>query len=330
MTTEQFAYKTFDLMGTSISFWIDRDAEHRVTSAFSAGETFLRDFDQRLSRFRPDSELCALNADPHETVPISKLMVRFLSAALDAARGSGGLVDPTLVDAVEHAGYRESLAGVQPASLAEALAARPPERAAHPDPAALWRTIHLDLAMQTVTRPPGVRIDSGGCGKGLAADLVAGIWRQLLPPETAFIVDCGGDMRVGGIAADAAPYAIRVDTIPPPPRELTLSLSEGAVATSGIGNRLWLREDGTYAHHLLDPSSGEPAWTGLASVTAVAQTALEAETLAKTALLLGPEGARGVLAERGGVLVTFDGEVEPINPRRAADGLRQDGGDVRG
>jgi thiamine biosynthesis lipoprotein len=317
MNTEGFAYKSFDLMGTHIGFWIHESAGHRATAALSAGETFLRDFDRKLSRFRPDSELCALNADPRETVEVSTLMIRFIGAALEAARTSGGLVDPTLVDAVERAGYRESLAGAEPASLAEALAARPVERAAQPDPAALWRTIHVDNAERTITRPPGVRIDSGGSGKGLAADLVSGIWQQLLPRGTAFIVDCGGDVRVGAIGDDIEPYEIRVDTTPPTPRELNLTLRSGAVATSGIGNRLWLREDGIFAHHLIDPSTGEPAWTGLTSVTAVGASALEAETLAKTALLLGPQGARRVLNERGGVFVAFDGSVEAINPGTA-------------
>jgi thiamine biosynthesis lipoprotein len=283
----------------------------------AAGETFLRDFDRRLSRFKPESELSRLNRDARTTVEASTLMLRFVSTALDAARASGGLVDPTLVDAVERAGYRESLAGAQPASLAEALAARPLERPAAPDPAGLWRTIEVDFDARTVTRPPGVRIDSGGSGKGLAADMVAGIWQQLLPRHTAFIVNCGGDIRVGALPDDAEPYEILVETIPATSRELRLTLWSGAVATSGIGNRLWQRADGIHAHHLIDPAAGEPAWTGLSSVTAVGTTAVEAETIAKTALLLGPAGAQRALAKRGGMYMTFDGEEAVINPARA-------------
>lgn len=70
-----------------------------------------------------------------------------------------------------------------------------------------------------------------------------------------------------------------------------------AVATSGTGSRLWSTADGGNAHHLLDPATGESAWTGLVSATALAPTAVEAETLAKAALLSGPGGARQHLVE---------------------------------
>jgi hypothetical protein len=71
---------------------------------------------------------------------------------------------------------------------------------------------------------------------------------------------------------------------------------------------------GAYAHHLLDPSTGQPAWTGLVGATAVAGSSLEAETLSKLALLLGPEGAREVLSGLGGVIVHNSGEVEAVGP----------------
>jgi thiamine biosynthesis lipoprotein len=78
--------------------------------------------------------------------------------------------------------------------------------------------------------------------------------------------------------------------------------------------RIWRRADGSYAHHLLDPSSGSPVWSGVIAATAVGPSALEAETLAKMALLLGPVGARRVLGEHGGVIVRDSGEFEAIGP----------------
>jgi FAD:protein FMN transferase len=69
---------------------------------------------------------------------------------------------------------------------------------------------------------------------------------------------------------------------------------------------------GRRAHHLLDPSTGQPVWTGLLTATALAPTALEAETLAKTALLRGADDARRVLDRHGGLLVHEDGRVEAI------------------
>ena len=94
-------------------------------------------------------------------------------------------------------------------------------------------------------------------------------------------------------------------------RVRSLVIRSGGIATSGLSSRIWEDGRGGYAHHLLDPSTGQPAWTGLVAVTALAPTALEAETLAKASFLRGPEGARGLLAGWGGLLFLDDGRVEP-------------------
>jgi thiamine biosynthesis lipoprotein len=94
-------------------------------------------------------------------------------------------------------------------------------------------------------------------------------------------------------------------------------LSAGGVATSGIDSRVWRRDDGTPAHHVLDPSTGTPAWTGVVSATAIGRSCSDAERLAKTALLGGPERARRVLAPLGGVLVLDDGRAEWLGPLAA-------------
>ena len=92
-------------------------------------------------------------------------------------------------------------------------------------------------------------------------------------------------------------------------------MAAGGIASSGLNVRIWRNRAGGYSHHLLDPSTGRPAWTGLIGATAVSPSgALEAETLAKMALLSGPERAREVLAEHGGVIVRDDGEAEIIGP----------------
>jgi thiamine biosynthesis lipoprotein len=90
-----------------------------------------------------------------------------------------------------------------------------------------------------------------------------------------------------------------------------LRIERGAIATSGLATRIWRRGDG-FAHHLIDPASGEPAWTGLIQATALAPTALEAETIAKSALLSGPVTGRADLSEHGGVLIHDDGTVEVV------------------
>jgi thiamine biosynthesis lipoprotein len=161
-----------------------------------------------------------------------------------------------------------------------------------------------------IVRPPGLMLDTGGTGKGLCADAVA----YRLGAYSRFVVDCGGDIAIGGIGTELEPYRVQVEH-PLTGRSIgSILVARGGVATSGLNVRIWRDRRGRFAHHLLDPSTGAPAWTGLISATALGSTALEAETLSKLALLLGPGRAREVLWDRGGVIVHDDGEVEQVGP----------------
>src|SRR5207344_137661 len=176
----------------------------------------------------------------------------------------------------------------------------------------------VDDEARTITRPPGVRFDTGGSGKGLAADLIA----NRLRGYSRFIVDCGGDIRIGGAGALVEPYEVMVEHPQTGSHDYVLKLGSGGVATSGLNVRIWRGPDGRYAHHLLDPATGEPAWTGLIGATALGDTAVEAETLSKAALLSGPDRGRKVLAERGGLLVHDEGRVETVGPLAAPPRIR--------
>jgi thiamine biosynthesis lipoprotein len=182
-------------------------------------------------------------------------------------------------------------------------------RPALPDPAACWRLVDVDERHPTVRRPPGVRIDSGGLGKGLAADLVAGS----LTGRPSFAVDCAGDLRIGGTAGLPRPIDVRDPWGGDPVHRLLVT--SGAVATSGITARAWLDAHGRPRHHLIDPGRGAPAWTGIVQATALAPTALLAEIRAKAALLAGPGAAAGHLPD-GGVLVLESGEVVALGAAR--------------
>jgi FAD:protein FMN transferase len=302
---------TFHSMGSDVRLLIGAPLAPGACAPLAAADrekAFVLSFAQRLSRFNADSELTALNNDPRQEVRASPLLRAAVQAGLWAAERSGGLVDPTLVGALERVGYSTSLDGAEPASLREALAGAPPRRPARPDPAEHWREVVVDDERGVIRRPPGVMIDTGGTGKGLCADAVA----HRLGGYTRFVVDCGGDIAVGGVGAQLEPYGIEIEHPLAGAPVGVVAVGSGGVATSGLNVRIWRDRRGAFAHHLLDPSTGAPVWSGLIGVTALASTALEAETLTKLALLSGPDGAREALADRGGVIIHDDGEVEAV------------------
>jgi thiamine biosynthesis lipoprotein len=268
------------------------------------------DAHERLSRFSEDSELSRLNRDPRREVPASPLMRRLAIAVRAAAERSRGLVDATLLGEIERAGYRTSMAGREEPLDRHPPAPEPVLGAARPHPARRWREIRVDEAAGTIARPTGLRIDSGGLAKGMVADLIA----DRVQGRRAFAVDCCGDVRIGGTAGQKRVVRVADPFGGEPVHELALSV--GALATTGITRRQWVGDDGKQAHHLLDPRSGRPAFTGVTQVTAIAPLGVLAETYAKAALLSGPAGAAAWLPH-GGVIVLDDGEVELVGAARA-------------
>ena len=298
-------------MGTSISVLIGPPAGPALLPAGAmaiAAQAMLVRFEQVLSRFLEDSELSLLNRDPRKQVPASALLRRAVHAGLWAAERTEGLVDVTVLPAVRAAGYTASRAGLASVPLADALAVAPPRLSARAQANPAWASITVLDHDAAIRRDPRVLIDLGGIGKGLAADLRA----DRLAGYERFVIACGGDVRVGGSRPDRWPVEVEVQHPLTGAIVDSFQMSEGAAATSGLDARLWQREDGSFAHHLIDPATGESAWTGLIAVSAKAPTCVEAEALAKAALLSGPTGASRFLAEHGGLVVHDNGTVQPI------------------
>lgn len=300
----------FACFGSRCSVLVSGDDGSRTAQAAIAdAKRSLLQWHDRFSRFQADSELSLLNEDARSELPASALLVRLAAAVRTAGELSGGLVDATLAEEIEIAGYAADLG--EPLSPALALALAPPRTAARPARASgrpeRWREVEADVDAGVIRRSPGVQIDGGGIAKGMFADVLA----ERLAGHAAYAVDCAGDLAIGGAAGLArevhveCPFSARVLH--------SFVLIDGCVATSGITRRSWLDGEGRPAHHLLDPATGAPAFTGIVQVTALASSALEAEVRAKAALLAGPRAASTYLPH-GGVVVFDDGSFSVLAP----------------
>ena len=311
--------RSFECFGGWVSINVLGPTNSEPEQALGDAEAFLLSAHRRLSRFLPGSELSRLNRDARAVVPAEPLLLDLAAAAYGAGELTDGVVDATMVSEIEAAGYRDSMPA-HPRSGEVATAIRSMQgrlssngtaAPAGPSPARAWAEISIDRASRTISRPPGVAIDSGGIAKGLLADQVA----SLLSRFPAFMVDCCGDIRIGGAAR--RPRPVRVESPFGGETLHTLRVIRGGVATSGTTRRSWRGADGAPAHHLLDPATGRPAFTGVVQATALAPTAFLADVHAKWALLSGPELAPSRLPF-GGILVLSDGSVEPVRPQAPA------------
>jgi thiamine biosynthesis lipoprotein len=301
---------TFPCFGSTCSVSVSGDgAAGTAEQAVQWAQQQLEQLHHEFTPFDPDGGLSRLNADRRHAVSVSPTLARFADLAVKAAALTRGLVDATLLGEVESAGYSDHLN--QPVDLAAALVVAPERAPAAPRADQRWRLVRVDLYENIVFRPPGVRLDAGGLVIGLVCDLLA----ETLGTHRSYAVDCDGHVRVGGAAARQR--AIQVASPFDPAAVLhTLHASDAAAATSGIG-RSWIDGDGHPCHHLVDPQTGRPAFTGIVQVTALAARGVVAETCAKAALLRGPDGAEGWLPD-GGVIVFDDGTHRVVEPAVAS------------
>lgn len=218
------------------------------------GERWVRDIAARITRFDPNSELSRLNA-AESWVPVSPELEDLLRASLRAFDVSGGLVNVAVLPSMLAIGYTRPLAEGP---------TEPALEHAHSAPF-LRNVLMVHRGQARLTR--NARIDLGGIAKGWMADRLC----RLLGGHV--LVNLGGDLYAKGewpVAIAGKTYLLR---------------DQGA-ATSSTRKRRWGE-----LHHLIDPRTGLPAASGLDEVSVVADTAVDAEILAKTMLIAGRTAA---------------------------------------
>jgi thiamine biosynthesis lipoprotein len=173
-----------------------------------------------------------------------------------------------------------------------------------------YRAIHVNDSAGTVfLARKGISMHLGGIGKGYALDRAAGILRRQGVRD--FMVQSGGDIYVSGLK-NGQPWRLGIqDPRGPANRSFAdVDLTDGTFSTSGDYERSFLKNGRRY-HHILDPSTGEPA-RGTRSVTIVANRAVLADALSTGVFLLGPDAGMALierLPDVDGVIVSDKNEV---------------------
>jgi len=295
--------QTSRIMGTNIQVVVSvlptemPQAEVAIASCLG----WLREADRRLTRFAAESELAALNRAADQWFSASALLFAVVREAVEAARASAGLFDPTLLTQLEALGYDRDFALLPRRAVDSDQNATPVTGAGGG-----WRGIRLDPKRRRIRLPAGVRLDLGGIAKGWAADMAL---KHFFGGFAHVLVNVGGDLRLRGERHPGDLWAIGVgdarpaDAASPSPEGSVVALGRGGLATSGATHTWWYQA-GQRRHHLLDPRTGCPARLWLppdaatpaaatpdphlvASATALAPTAARAEVAAKVALLRG-------------------------------------------
>ncbi len=162
-----------------------------------------------------------------------------------------------------------------------------------------WDKVKYDR--KQITLPLGMEIDFGGIAKEYAVDTTAIILTKYLSSKssrpTSFLINFGGDLYSNTKRANGKVWNIGIEQ----PRtnskpSTSISIHQGAIATSGDSRRFHLKDDIRYGH-ILDPRNGWPIENAPASITVAAPTCITAGMLATMALLQGSE-AESFLAQQ--------------------------------
>lgn len=261
----------------------------------AAGVELVHELERRWSRFRPTSEISAINRAGGALCVVSIETMLLVERAEFARLATRGAFNPLMLDQIEALGYTNG-----------------PEGCCRAAPTGCDDPIEIVGDVRGVRLPGGARFDPGGIGKGLAADLV--IERMQMMGAATAQVELGGDLRLLGENWSGGEWS--VDIVSAIDRREVIgrvALSEGAVATSSVLANAW-EHCGVAVHHLIDPATGTAAATDLGSVTAVSSQLWWAEVVAKVALIAGSERAPELIRRYGasGLLVGADGQQRVI------------------
>ena len=282
---------TFFAMDTMMDFTI-----YGESGLINQSESLIASLESLVSVTDADSELYAINQTGSGmlTEEASSLMKQ----ALEICRRTDGALDLSIYPIVRAWGFTTGSYQVPDEAEIQALL-----------PLVDYRKIQYDAATGTVTLPEGMEIDLGSVAKGYAGQLVAQMLRDN-GVESA-LLNFGGNVQTVGAKPDGSPWQIGIKDPQGEDAMMVLSVEDQAVVTSG-GYERYFEQDGQTYWHIMDPSTGHPADSGLISVTIVGDEGVVCDGLSTALFVMGLEKAADLWAQScdfEAVFVTASGEV---------------------
>jgi thiamine biosynthesis lipoprotein len=261
-------------MGSPCEIQIFASSSHAAARATSAAIADVERLEARFSRYRSDSVLSKVNAVAANggSMTVDEETAQLLDYASTCYEQSGGLFDVTS-GILRRAWRFESDALPAPGEIALLV-----KRIG-------WSKVRWKPPVLSFPTP-GMELDLGGIVKEYAVDRVAVICRDAGVRHG--VVNLGGDVRVIGARPGGEPWRIGIRDPRGPDAITTVSMSEGALASSGDYERC-IVVDGTRYGHILNPRTGWPV-RHLAAVSVVADQCIVAGSASTIAMLKEDEG----------------------------------------
>ncbi len=241
--------------------------------AIAAAEEEIHRLDQLLSTGNTDSEVAIWNRD--KTGVLTEDTEYLIERSIQLWEETAGAFDITIYPVMRAWGFVNKAYRVPTEEELRTL------------------LLYVDSSLITIqeeknlTIPQQVEIDFGGIAKGYASMRVAQIMKEYGIRSAK--LNLGGNVQTVGMKPDGSKWRIAIKS---PKASLPylgiVSIGEAAVITSG-GYERYFEENGQIYHHIIDPATGKPAKSGLASVTIVCEDGTLADGLSTSLYVMGKE-----------------------------------------
>lgn len=265
---------------TVINITVDKKHLPQAEEAFS----LCSEMEDTFSRTKEGSELYNINQNKFSE--LSDNMYKVIDFSLSVSENSDGAFDITVAPLCDLWNIKERTVPPYDGEIADALE---------------------NVGYKNITLSPfstgNSQIDLGAVAKGYAADCI----RDLFVKNgiNKAIIDLGGNVALIG------EYTVGIrNPFDPDSLYARITLKDKSAVTSGAYQR-YFEHNGTRYHHIIDPRTGKCANSGLASVTVISSSSMQADALSTAIYVLGEKGLSlcNKYPDTDALLITENGDV---------------------
>lgn len=255
-------------------------SREQADRALQKAEGVFNEYDLRFSRFKPESELMALNTSNGAWHKVSIDLFQIIKKTVALAAETDGVFDPSVGGVLASYGY-----GL-------------PENFIQRIPPATYRDLAFNDRELLIRLAPGQILEPACIVKGVAIDTAGNELVQIIDINTqGFMINAGGDILTKGLFEGSHAWNIAIQD----PKNSSAIISAISVQNVGVATSGIYQTGGEYSgkkwHHLVNMKTGEST-AGIMSATVIASTCEEADTEASLAILLTTEQAVARLEAR--------------------------------
>lgn len=295
-------------MGTNYSVLFVLEPDVSLDAVSSAVTRELKAVNDSMSVFNPNSEISRFNAmsaaeTQSEPFAASAAFYAVMEQAQTLHVLTGGAWDGTLMPLVNLWGFGPGGPHAQPPDAAEVAAL-------------LTEVDFTKIALgpdNMLQKQSDVSVDLASIAKGYGVDRVVQALNDL--GLKSFLVEIGGEVYAKGVKLNGQKWRVGIN-LPDTNALVTevyavTELNDLALATSG-NYRNYFEADGEIYTHILDPRTGYPVKSEIASISVIAPTCAKADGLATAMTVIG--------VEQSLALAEADPEVEVFIITRGVNG----------